>query len=191
MDAQLEIISLENGGSLLQLFMVENSHLLQQVVAPNTTHFSENTHPNLYYQNPHIKNLAESLSVKRRKMDDCTATFVPEGHMPNPLAPTHTRRKWAMLDIDMIGQMRMGFTMHKAQVMEREKHMLKKKRLTKNLPTLRHHQVRLANSEYYIEHSRESSNYSTPPNNQMSHPCMRIYPNIQASPKVSMYNLFQ
>ena len=102
MDAQLENVSPERGGTSLQMSLGKNSIK----VTPNkSVHISDGTSPTLQYRNPKVEDASESQTTKRRKADDYTATSIPLLPSKHTLSSTHSRiKRGPTLSIDMIGQ---------------------------------------------------------------------------------------
>ena len=126
MDAQLENVSPERGGSSLQMLLDKNSI---QATPNKSVHISEGTPPTLQYRNPRIEDATESQTTKRRKIDDYTATSIPP--MPSKTTPSSTyskNKRGPILSIDMIGQMWLGFHVHELLSMQRGKKIMKEVR---------------------------------------------------------------
>lgn len=114
MDAQLENVSPERGGSSLQISTERNFIQVVQATPRKSTHLFENTPPTLAY-----RNLGEQ-TTKRRKSDDFTATSTPAIPSKGILPPLHTRsRRITTLGIDMLGQMWLGFHMHELLIIQK------------------------------------------------------------------------
>ena len=128
MDAQLENVSPERGGSSLQLSYHRNSALAAHATSHKSTHITESTPPTVQYRNPRIEDASESQTTKRRKADDYTATSTPA--IPNkPMSPPHTRsQRIATLGIDMMGKIWLGFPLHEVLAIQRGKKELTEKR---------------------------------------------------------------
>ena len=137
MDAQLENVSPERGGSSLQLSSERNSIQVAQMTPHKSTHISDSTPPTLHYRNPRLGDASESQTTKRRKADDYTATSTPTIPSKTIPPPPNTRSKrTATLGIDMIGQMWIGFQMHEALSIQRGKRELQENRTNEEFHTL-------------------------------------------------------
>ena len=146
MDAQLENVSPERGGSSLQISLEKNSI---QVTPHKSVHLSEGTPPTLQYHNPRMEDASESQNTKRRKANDYTATSTPPIPSKNTPSSTHTRiRKGSTLSIDMVGQMWLGFHMHESLSTQKGKRVLKEVRTDEEfkvtgIPTTEIHEFRM------------------------------------------------
>jgi hypothetical protein len=129
MDAQLENVSLERGGSSLQLTFDRVSHQAAHALPNNSSHHIESTPPTLQYRNPRIDDVSESQSTKRRKADDYTAISTPDAsHKSASTPPSSRARTMATLSIDMTGHMWFGFHMEETLAILRGKKELKESR---------------------------------------------------------------
>ena len=130
MDAQLENVSLERGGSSLQVslerYLLQATHETPQ----RSVRIADSTPETLQYRNPRIVDASESQTTKRRKAEDYTATSTPPLPSKATPPPLSTRSKRvATLGVDMIGQMWLGFHMHKALSIQQGKKELSEKRM--------------------------------------------------------------
>ena len=129
MDAQLENVSPERGGSSLQVSLGGES--IQGAQAPpwKSGQIGENTPPTIPYRNPRLEDTSESQNTKRRKVADYTATSIPTTQSKSLPLPTPTRSKiLTTLGIDMLGQFWLGFHMQEAFALQRGKSELKERR---------------------------------------------------------------
>ena len=137
MDAQLENVSPERGGSSLQISSEKHSVQGAQLTPSKSVHMTKNTPPTLQYRNPRFEDASESQTTKRRKADDYTATPTPT--IPSKIIqpPSSTRSKrTATLGIDMIGQMLIGFHMHEALSIQKDKRQLNETRTNEEFNTI-------------------------------------------------------
>ena len=112
MDAQLENVSPERGGSSLQVLIGGDSIQATQATPWKSVQIGECTSPTLAYRNPRLEDTSESQNTKRRKAADYTATSTPANPSKSILLATPTRSKrLTTLGIDMIGQLWLGFHM--------------------------------------------------------------------------------
>ena len=129
MDAQLENVSPERGGSSLQVSLGEDSIQVAQETPWRSIQIGESTPPTLPYRNPRTENASESQNTKRRKAADYSATSTPT--LPSKSKPplTHPRSKrLTSLGIDMIGQIWPGFHMQEALLTQKGKKELHENR---------------------------------------------------------------
>ena len=123
MDAQLENVSPERGGSSLQASLERHSiHAAQS--SQKSVHIADNTPPTLQYRNPRIGDILESQSTRRRKAEDYSATSTPRDSSKH----TTPSKRTSTLGIDMLSQMWLGFQMHEALLIQRGKSILKELR---------------------------------------------------------------
>ena len=102
MDAQLENVSPDRGGSSLQISSERDVIQADQVNVHKPTHIIASTPPPMSLRNPRIEDTSESHSTKQRKADDYTATSTPVIPSKAILPPSHTRAKQRpTLGIDM------------------------------------------------------------------------------------------
>ena len=129
MDAQLENVSPERGGSSLQMTYERTPQQAAQAPINTSIHHTESIPQSLQYRNPRIEDVSESQSTKRRKAEDYTATSTPNiPHKSTPPTSNARARKTTTLSIDMTGHMWLGFHMHEALATQRGKKELKEKR---------------------------------------------------------------
>ena len=100
-DAQLENISPERGGSSLQVSLERQSMKAVQEVSQKSIRIVDSTPPTLQYRNPRTGDASESQSTKRRKVDDFTATSIPHGSSKHT-TPSHHIPSNRTLGIDML-----------------------------------------------------------------------------------------
>ena len=101
MDAQLENVSPERGGSSLQVSLDRHSNPSQRLP------------PILPSRNPRLSDASESQTTKRRKADDYTATSTPTILSKLlPPSPSTRSKRVGTLGIDMVSRMWLGFHMH-------------------------------------------------------------------------------
>ena len=113
MDAQLENVSLERGGSSLQVSLGEDSIQVAQATPWKSVPVGEGTSPTLSYRNPRLEDASESQTTKRRKAADYSVTSTPTIQSKSIPPSSHMRpKRLTTLGIDMIGQMWLGFHMH-------------------------------------------------------------------------------
>jgi hypothetical protein len=126
MDAQLENVSPEHGGSFIQVSLERQLIQAYHATSPKSTRIIESTPHTLPHRNPRIEDASESQNTKRRKADDFTATStIPRKPISTPSSSPSKRA--ATLGIDMLGQMWMGFHMHKALSIQLGKKLLVEK----------------------------------------------------------------
>ena len=129
MDAQLENVSPERGGSSLQVSLGGDSIQGAQATPWKSVQIGEGTPPTLPYRNPRLEDTSESQNTKRRKAADYTATSTPTPQSKSLPLPTPTRSKrLTTLGIDMLGQLWLGFHMQEALSIQRGKKELKERR---------------------------------------------------------------
>lgn len=114
----------EEGSSSLELELDYSSRHSSQAAPPKAVLITESTPSTLQYRNPRTKEVSESQSAKRRKADEFTATSTPpiSTRSSHQRHPTRSKRI-APLSIDVIRQMWMGFSVHKALAIQRGKHV--------------------------------------------------------------------
>ena len=135
MDAQLENVSPERGGSSLQVSLERHSIQAAQEPSQKSIRIAESTPQTLQYRNPRIVDASESQTTKRRKAEDYTATST----LPSKTTPTPSSarsKRVATLGIDMIGQMWLGFQMHEALSIQHGKKELSEKRTDEEFNTI-------------------------------------------------------
>ena len=129
MDAQLENVSPERGGSSLQVSLGGNSIQPAQTTSWKTVQIRESTPPTLAYRNPRLDDASESQNTKKRKAADYSITSPPS--LPNNSIPPISRttsKRLPTLGIDMVGQMWTWFHMQEAILLQKNKKELKEKR---------------------------------------------------------------
>ena len=136
MDAQLENVSPERGGSSLQISSKRDIVQVAHVHPHKTTRNTTSTPPTMTPRNPRIEDTSESHSTKRRKADDYTATFTPI--IPSKaILPPHTRSKQrATLGIDMSSHMWLGFHMKESLAIQKGRKELIETRTDEEFITL-------------------------------------------------------
>ena len=129
MDAQLENISPERGGSSLQASLERHSIQAAQTSSQKSIRIADNTPPTLQYLHSMIGVVSESQSIKRRKADDYTATSTPHNSSKHIAPSTNTNSKrTSSIGIDMLSHMWLGFQMHETLLIQRGKSILKEAR---------------------------------------------------------------
>ena len=137
MDAQLEDVSPERGGSSLQLTYEHRSKHSTPKDLFKHMHTTKNTPQSLQYWNPRAEDESESQNTKRRKAEDYTATSTPiTSCKPTPTPSQARAKRVATLSIDMIGQMWLGFHMQEAFAIQRGKKELKERRTDEEFTNL-------------------------------------------------------
>ena len=129
MDALLENVSPERGGSSFQMSLGKNSTQPTQATPRKSAHISESTPPTLQYRNPRLEDASESQTTKRRKAEDYMATSTPKVASKHTTPSSNTRSKRVpTLGIDMLSQMWLGFPMQEALLTQLGKHTLQESR---------------------------------------------------------------
>ena len=129
MDAQLENVSPERGGSSLQLSLERQPPRAAQDISQKSVHIADSTPPSIQYRNPRLTDASESQNTKRRKAEDYTATSAPHVSSKLHTPSSHTKSKrTSSLGIDMLSHMWLGFQMHEALLIQRGKHTLMESR---------------------------------------------------------------
>lgn len=126
MDAQLENVSPERGGSSLQISLGRNSTHSPQATIGKSLHISEGIPSTLQYRTSRLEEASESQNTKRRKAADYSASsmpMVPSKKIPPSLHTTS--KKTTTLGIDMLGQMWLDFHVHEAFLIKHGKRELK------------------------------------------------------------------
>ena len=124
MDAQLENVSPERGGSSLQVSLGGDSIQGAQATPWKSVQIGEGTPPTLP-----PPNALESQTTKRRKAEDYTATSTPTISSKRTTPPPHSKSKRAStLGIDMLSQMWLGFQMQETLLTQHGKNVLKEAR---------------------------------------------------------------
>lgn len=137
MDAQLENVSPERGGSSLQISFERDIIQADQANSHKPTHIIASTPPPMSLRNPRIEDTSESHSTKRRKADDYTATSTPAIPSKAILPPSHTRAKQRFtLGIDMSSHMWLGFHMEESLAIQRGRKELIETRTNEEFTTL-------------------------------------------------------
>ena len=85
MDAQLENVSPERGGSSLQVSLGANSIQVAQATPSKTVPIGDGTPPTLPYRNSRLEDASESQTTKRRKAADYSVTSTPH----SKISPYH------------------------------------------------------------------------------------------------------
>ena len=197
MDAQLENVSPERGGSSLQVSLGGNSIQPAQTTSWKTVQIRENTPPTLAYRNPRLDDASESQNTKRRKAADYSITSPPS--LPSNSIPSISRttsKRLPTLSIDMVGQMWIGFYMQEAILLQKVRNSQKKNARMKNSPLPVLPLMKFKQSVRCDVPSQERCNLSTPPSVPMrypvntysspKYPCTRKCHKLRASPKDSM-----
>ena len=136
-NAQLENVSPERGGSSLQLSSERHSIQAAQLTPHKSTHVTDSTPPTLQYRNPLLGDASESQTSKRRKGDDYTATSTPK--IPSKVTSHSTQtkpKKTPTLRIDMSSQMWLGFLILEALLIQKGKKELTENRTNEEFQTL-------------------------------------------------------
>jgi hypothetical protein len=129
MDAQLENVSPERGGSSLQVSLEKHSLQAAQASSQKSIRIADSIPPTLPHRHPQIRDASESQSTKRRKADDYTATSTPHGSSKHTTPSTYTNpKRMPVLGIDMLSHMWLGFQMHEVLFIQRGKSILKESR---------------------------------------------------------------
>ena len=129
MDAQLENVSPERGGSSLQVSIEGDSIQGAQATPWKSMQIGECTPPTLPYRHPRLEDTSGSQNSKRRKAVDYSATSTPT--LPSkstPLPPPTRPKRLTTLGIDMLGQLWLGFHMQETLSIQRGKKELQERR---------------------------------------------------------------
>ena len=133
MDAQLENVSPERGGSSLQISLERHSTHATQATPRQSIRISESTPPTLQYRNPRHEDASGSQTTKRRKADDYTATSTPKIPSKAISHPTHSKPTFG---IDMPSQMWLGFQKQEAFFIQKDRKELMENRTDEEFRTL-------------------------------------------------------
>jgi hypothetical protein len=135
MDAQLENVSPEHGGSFIQGSLEGHSIQVLQAASQKSARILESSLPTLQYRHPRLEDASESQTTKRRKADDSTATSsIRSKSTPTP--SSSRSKRGATLGIDMVSQMWLGFHMHEASSLQLGKKVLVERRTDAEFTTM-------------------------------------------------------